>query len=155
MAELCAILEGLGAKHPQSYIQSGNVVVTGALSAPDIANAVATAKGFKPQVLIFSAENFAQIARDMPFTEPNGKLAHIWFATTPFTFDQATADTLRTNTERLHITRKAIYLHAPDGIGRSRLAAKIETLAGVPGTARNMNTVTKLIDLLDAHPRPS
>jgi len=35
-------------------------------------------------------------------------------------------------------------LHAPDGIGRSKLAAGLERLLGVPMTSRNWNTVMKL-----------
>jgi len=45
------------------------------------------------------------------------------------------------------VTDHAIYLHAPDGIGRSKLAAAMEKLAGVSATARNWNTVAKLLDL--------
>jgi uncharacterized protein (DUF1697 family) len=40
-------------------------------------------------------------------------------------------------------------LHAPDGIGRSKLAAKIEKTLGVPTTARNWNSVTKLLRLTE------
>jgi len=39
------------------------------------------------------------------------------------------------------------YLHAPDGIGRSKLAARIERLLGVDATARNWRTVTKVFEM--------
>jgi len=98
---------------------------------------------------VLSQDAFVEIAGVPPFVEPEGKLLHIWFATAPFTFDQEKADNLRANSEALHIGEQAIYLHAPNGIGRSKLAAKIEALAGVPCTARNMNTVRKLLEMLD------
>jgi len=60
------------------------------------------------------------------------------------------ADSLRAESETLTITPTAIFLHAPDGIGRSKLAAKIETVAGAPCAARNMSTVNKLPEVLDA-----
>jgi uncharacterized protein (DUF1697 family) len=40
-------------------------------------------------------------------------------------------------------------LYAPDGIGRSKLAAKIEKALGVPVTARNWNTVGKIIAMVE------
>ena len=149
MKELCALLEGLGAENPRHYIQSGNIVTGGTCEEETIANAIKTAKGFQPSIMIFSAEAFREIAQQVPFDEPVGKLVHIWFAKSRFTFDQAKADTLIDTSESLYITDKAIFLHAPNGIGRSKLAEKIEALANVPCTARNMNTVNKLLDMLD------
>ncbi len=149
MKELCAMLQALGAKNPKTYIQSGNVEIEGALNAIDIEDAIEAAKAFRPRVLVIPAAAFRNIVAQPPFAEPEGKLLHIWFAAAPFTFDQKKADNLRANSEALHIGARAIYLHAPNGIGRSKLAAKIEALAGVPCTARNMNTVRKLLEMLD------
>jgi uncharacterized protein (DUF1697 family) len=42
---------------------------------------------------------------------------------------------------------QVFYLHAPQGIGRSKLAAKVEKILGVPTTARNWNTVSHLLTL--------
>jgi uncharacterized protein (DUF1697 family) len=39
------------------------------------------------------------------------------------------------------------YLHAPDGIGRSKLAGQVENALGVAVTARNWRTVEKLMSL--------
>jgi len=150
MKELCAILEDLGAQHPKHYIQSGNIVVDGPCDAVLVADAIEAARGFRPRIMILPADEFKAVANQMPFDEPIGKLAHIWFIGSPFTFDQAKADTLMAASESLHVTDKAIYLHAPNGIGRSKLAGRIEALAGVPCTARNMNTVNRLVEMLDA-----
>ncbi len=147
MKELCGMLEGLGAV---SYIQSGNVVIDGNVEPEKLAAVIEAEKGFRPSVMVFSQAAFLEIAGAPPFAEPEGKFLHIWFAANPFTFDQEKADSLRADTERLHISARAIWLHAPNGIGRSKLAAKIEALAGVPCTARNTNTVAKLLEMLDA-----
>ena len=149
MKELCAILEALGADNPQSYIQSGNVVIDGALSADAIGAAIEAAKGFRPYVLVLSGNTFLDIVAQNPFEAFDGKLVHIWFTAGAFTFDQENADRLRADSEALHVGARAVYLHAPEGIGRSKLATKIEKLAGVPCTARNMNTVFKLLEMLD------
>ena len=39
------------------------------------------------------------------------------------------------------------YLHAPAGIGQSKLAQRYEKLLGVAATARNWNTVLKVIEM--------
>ena len=41
-----------------------------------------------------------------------------------------------------------LYLYAPDGIGRSKLAEKIgKALPGTDLTARNLNTINKLLEM--------
>ena len=50
---------------------------------------------------------------------------------------------------------RAIYLHTPDGFGRSELAAQIAggsrgKAGDLIGTARNWATVTKLLTMCDA-----
>jgi len=40
-----------------------------------------------------------------------------------------------------------LYLYAPDGIGRSKLAAKIDRHLGIATTARNWRTITKLLEI--------
>lgn len=74
-------------------------------------------------------------------------MLHIWFLSSAPKFDTARADALAIASESYHVTDQAIYLHAPDGIGRSKLAAAMEKIAGVPATARNWNTVAKLLAL--------
>ncbi len=149
MKELCAILESLGAQNPQTYIQSGNAVVEGGIEAEKLSDAIENFKGFRPSVLVFPVDEFTRIVAQPPLDEPVGKLVHIWFPATAFTFDQEKADSLIVKTESLHIAERAIWLHAPNGVGRSKLAANIEALAGAPCTARNMNTVRKLREMLD------
>ena len=43
-----------------------------------------------------------------------------------------------------------MYFHAPDGMGRSKFGARAESHLGVSATARNLNTVAKLREMLDA-----
>ena len=149
MKELCEILNQLGAKNPRHYIQSGNIVIDGTVDNETLSQAIEAAKGFKPHVLVLSQEMFMEITARPPVSEPDGKLLHIWFTTAPFTFNHAKAETLRAKTETIFLLENAIYLHAPEGIGRSKLASKMEALAGVSCTARNMNTVRKLLLMLE------
>jgi uncharacterized protein (DUF1697 family) len=42
---------------------------------------------------------------------------------------------------------RRLYLHAPDGVGRSKFAAGAERALGVSMTGRNWRTITKLAEL--------
>jgi len=56
-------------------------------------------------------------------------------------------ESLRGERERFQLIDRVFYLHAPDGIGRSKLAANAERLLGVPMTDRNWRTVRALWDM--------
>ena len=51
--------------------------------------------------------------------------------------DEGRLEALQNETERYALLEDVFYLHAPDGIGRSKLAASVERCLGVPVTARN------------------
>ncbi|MEX0970413.1 MAG: hypothetical protein WD046_08235, partial [Paracoccaceae bacterium] len=55
---------------------------------------------------------------------------------------------LAADDEQLFAGRDAVYLHAPGGIGRSKLAEKLPKYLPPATTARNWNTVLKLADML-------
>ena len=54
---------------------------------------------------------------------------------------------VKSNAEEFKLINNIFYLYAPDGIGRSKLAALIEQNMGVPVTARNWNTISRLISM--------
>jgi uncharacterized protein (DUF1697 family) len=155
MADLRRLLTRLGLRNVTPYIQSGNVVFTGVIDARHFGEIVETEieaeHGFRPRALVLSAETFAAILRACPWPQAlnDPTSAHIWFLaerpTAPALKEMAA---LAAPSERFHLDDWAFYLHAPDGIGRSKLATKAEQLLGVPATARNLNTVTKLAELL-------
>ena len=51
--------------------------------------------------------------------------------------DEGRLEALQNETERYALLEDVFYLHAPNGIGRSKLAASVERCLGVPVTARN------------------
>jgi len=53
-------------------------------------------------------------------------------------------ESLKSDSERFRLIGRVFYLHAPDGVGRSKLAAKAEKMLGVPMTDRNWRTVTTI-----------
>ena len=54
---------------------------------------------------------------------------------------------LRAGREIFAIKGKVFYLHAPDGIGNSKLAAAAERHLRVDATARNWRTVLALLEM--------
>ena len=52
--------------------------------------------------------------------------------------------------ERIEVVGRVAYLHTPNGFGRSKLAEKFDKGIGVANTARNWNTVMKLLEMADA-----
>ena len=54
---------------------------------------------------------------------------------------------IKSERERFFLGDGVFYLHAPDGIGRSKLAANVERLLGVRATARNWRTVGKVMEM--------
>jgi len=156
MKELVCVLEALGMQNVETYIQSGNVifrskVVDTALLARKIGAAIKKSHGFEPQVLLLdsTALNKAIEANPYPDAEATPSTLHVNFlAAIPHEPDLEALERIRAKSERFHLAGDVLYLHAPDGIGRSKLAASMERLLGVPLTSRNWNTVRKLQKML-------
>lgn len=154
MAELRTFLSAAGFTDVQTYIQSGNVVFS-AEQMPDelaelIAGEIERAFGFRPQVMVLTAEALqaALAANPYPQAADDPKTLHLYFLKQPATEADVTGmEALKADSEAFTLTDQALYLYAPYGIGRSKLAEKAERLLGVPATARNLRTVMKLAEM--------
>jgi uncharacterized protein (DUF1697 family) len=155
MRELKEVLAGLGLQDVATYIQSGNVVFASdetdkAALSGQIGEAVHQSHGFAPQVLLLTAEEFAQAAEANPYpeAEEEPKTLHLYFlAEEPPEPDMEKLEAIKRENERFVLTDKVFYLHAPDGIGRSKLAAGVEKALGVAVTARNWRSVIKIMEM--------
>ena len=155
MRELVAVLEDLGARNVKTYIQSGNAVfVSLGKEASQLSNAISREikkrRGFEPNVLLLELEDIERAIRKNPFPEAatDSKALHAGFlASTPEKPDLGTLESLKSDSERFHLIDRVFYLHAPEGIGRSKLAANAEKLLGVPMTDRNWRTVCKIREM--------
>lgn len=157
MAELRSDLEALGFEHVRTYIQSGNVVFRSdgdncAALADTIAENIEGRHGFQPTVIVLPAQRLRQAMAANPFpgAEAEPRTLHLYFlAGQPADRDLSALQKAATATERFHLGDQVLYLHTPDGYGRSKLASRIEAALGVPATARNWRTVTRLRAILD------
>jgi len=155
MKDLTMMLENMGCTGVKTYIQSGNVVFSKAgAKAPQLAVAIGqsvlSSHGFEPKVQVLMAEELENAAKSNPFpqAEADPKALHVSFLNAvPTAPDEDTLREIKSETESYVLKGKLFYLYAPDGIGRSKLAARAEKLLGVEATGRNWRTVSKLIEL--------
>ena len=155
MKELVAILGDLGARKVKTYIQSGNVVFlwkdknTSQL-ASQIRAEIKRRRGFDAHVLLLELKDIETVIQQNPFpeAETDPRALHAGFlAAAPKRPDLKTLESLKSDSERFRLIGSVFYLHAPDGVGRSKLAAKAERLLGVPMTDRNWRTVRTLWEM--------
>jgi uncharacterized protein (DUF1697 family) len=155
MADLKTHLAAAGLEQVATYIQSGNLVFKSEKSAEQVSQLVHdTIENqwlLDIDCLVFSADQWQNFLRDCPFPQDDGKTLHFYL------LSEASVDPNREKLERLkketesyQLGAEVFYLYAPEGIGRSKLAAEVEKSLGVKTTARNLNTVNKLSSLLQS-----
>ena len=156
MRELVSLLENIGLRNVETYIQSGNAIFEseeeedGSLLSSRITAAIKESHGFEPYVLLLRPEELENVVESNPFpeAEPEPKTLHVYFlASSPERPDLDALEGIKGDRERFVLKDGVFYLHAPDGLGRSKLAAKAEKLLGVPATARNWRTVRKVMKM--------
>jgi len=155
MKDLKAMLAEMGCERVSTYIQSGNVVFShkeagATVLERKLSGAVKAKFGFEPRVLLLSIDQLKVAVEQNPF--PNAtlepKTLHLYFLTDDAVkVNWPAMDSVKSGTEEFRLIGRVFYLYAPDGIGRSRLAAKVEKCLGVPATARNWATVEKVLHL--------
>ena len=157
MKKLLEVLHNIGCQQVKTYIQSGNVLLKHAMSDKEafravICEQVTEAFGFKVNIMLLDFAAFRRAVSQNPFSvnDSEGKTLHLYFLNAQAVkADLAGLAASKKDSESYRIIEQVFYLHAPDGIGRSKLALKAEKLLGVSATARNWNTVKKLLVLSD------
>lgn len=147
-------LSELGLKNVRTYIQSGNCVFEGGGSASsleaDISGRVERRFGFRPTVIVIAREDLEAALAANPFPEAaeEPKSLHLHFLERePEAPDLDALEALRAPGERFALLARVFYLHAPDGVARSGLAAQAEARLGVSATARNLRSAIKIAAL--------
>lgn len=149
MRELKPLLVKAGYRDVSTYIQSGNILLLADTDpAEDIAYLIQEHFGFRPAALSLTKEAFVETSANNPYVGADGKTVHFYFCDDAPKPNMDRTTSLKAETEDLKIIAKVAFLRAPNGIGRSKLAANLERCLEVPVTARNLNTVNKLLGLL-------
>lgn len=152
MAELRAAMERAGFGDVTTYIQSGNVI----FSAPsmvadaDVEQVITSTFGLKVAVVLRTQREFERALTNNPFASTDPKHQHIGFAAKPFP-PAATelVDAQAFAPDRFAVHGREVYFDITHGMGTSKLVPAVQRKLKVPMTIRNLNTVNKLLSLMD------
>ncbi|MFT3901009.1 MAG: DUF1697 domain-containing protein [Gordonia sp. (in: high G+C Gram-positive bacteria)] len=153
MAELREIAADLGATDIATYIASGNLITTPPGDPDDFDRALEKAVeerfGYFREVISRSHDDLVAARAAHPFEVIAPKYSYVTFlAAEPSPENVAKARGYETGDDRWEIIGKDMHIRYADGAGRPQMKdASIGRALGVPGTARNLNTVDKLIEL--------
>ena len=155
MADLRREIEALGLTGVRTYIQSGNVVfqapaIDRATLAERVGDSVETHHGFRPRIILLASDELQRAIEANPFPEAieEPKTLHLAFlAESAKAIDLGALANAKAPSERYALHERVFYLHAPDGIARSKLAGTVDKLLGVATTSRNYRTVAKLAEM--------
>ncbi|ARC56516.1 hypothetical protein AS850_05440 [Frondihabitans sp. 762G35] len=157
MADLRAVVEGLGFHDVTTVLASGNVVFAGR-AVPDPATlreAVRDGTGVDAPLVIVAGERFREIAAANPLRRDDRDATRLLvsFPAAPLDVDAlllAAPTTRDLVPEEFVATPGAIYQWLPDGVLASRVPAAFWRSVGVTVTARNDATVRRVVAVLDA-----
>ncbi len=154
MARLREIAADVGFVDVRTYIQSGNLVASTDLDAEVAGDVLAVAirevTGLAVPIIVRTAQQWADVIAANPFADaPDpGTKVHVIFLPASASAAIEAFDVSGFAPESLAVVGSEIYLHLPDGMGRSKLAVVVNRLPdAAAGTARNWNTVLRIAAL--------
>ncbi|MCH8929566.1 MAG: DUF1697 domain-containing protein, partial [Proteobacteria bacterium] len=135
MKELVVLLNEACCSEVKTYLQSGNAVFKSAESSARametrIEKALKEGPGIDARVLVLGREELGRAIASNPFPQAQSdpKTLHLFFLSEPpHSPDSKSLNTYKADSESFVLAGRVFYLHAPEGIGRSRLAARVET----------------------------
>ena len=151
MKELAALFEEAGCREIETYIQSGNVVFRPARGdlkklGVKLETTIEARFGFPAPIALFSGEEIASLEEANPFLAEGcaEDSLHVGFLRDAPKVGAA-LDMSRLDDERAALVGRALFLHLPKGVGRSKLtSALLDKGMGTIVTLRNLRTVREL-----------
>jgi uncharacterized protein (DUF1697 family) len=104
--------------------------------------------GFSPKAFILDESAFSISALNNPYKEFEGKFVHFYFCKNDIDLVHDKLNKYLADSEEFTVKGTVFYLHAPEGIGRSKLIANIDSCLGQSATGRNLNTINKISSML-------
>jgi uncharacterized protein (DUF1697 family) len=160
METLRALHERCGCRDVRTHINSGNVVFRTAqrnFKPKLIEDAVEAAVGFRPAVLLRTPAELRDTVRRNPFARRNdihpSKLLVCFLAETPGKQGLAELAKLKSKDypEEAHLVGRELFVYFPNGAGKSKFPwASLDRVFKTASTARNWNTVLKLLEIAEA-----
>jgi uncharacterized protein (DUF1697 family) len=160
MDQLRAVYGSLGFRDAQSYIQSGNVVCrSDGKDLPSVCKriekGIERSFGFRPSVIVRTASELREVIVRNPFAKRSGidaaKLHVAFLASSPAADALDNVLKIKTDPEELRVSGRELFIYFPNGMGRSKLSMpSVERTLKISWTARNWNTVKKLLEMAEA-----
>ena len=146
MADLKDLCVELGFVRIETYIASGNVVFDCDLP-PQVVQAKLEKRlhayaGRAIAAFVRTAAQIRTILKENPFPDKEPKLTYSFFLNEK-PHSSALDHVRGRDGEEMRLGQREIYVHYPKGMGQSKLRIPTATL----GTARNLNTVAKLVEI--------
>lgn len=159
MEELRALYVSLKLREPQTYVQSGNVIFKTdeqdlSKLTKRIESAIEKKFGFQSDVVLRSAAELREVVARNPFAkrrriEPS-KLLVTFLAGDPGEEARVAVRAIQCAPDELWIDGREAYIYFPNGVGRPNLSwHTIPKILKVPGTGRNWNSVTKMLEMAE------
>jgi len=158
MNALRALYGSLKLRNAQTYVQSGNVVFASnerKLSAlcKRIDDAFEKTFGFRTAVILRTAAEMREVIAKNPFAErkdiqPN-KLLVTFLAEEISPEAQNQLEAIKVGPEEIKAYSRELYVYYPNGVGRSKLPAVMDRAMKKAGTARNWNSVTRMLEMAE------
>ena len=161
MANLRALCLRLGWQRPETYIQSGNLIVGAQGDAQRVRRvlepALAASFGFAIDVIVRTGAEWECYVAANPFADDAaalGKMVHLYLSRDRLAARAADLLKERAQTgERVCVAGAALWIdYGASGVAGSKLTPSlIDKACGSPTTGRNWNSVLKLRDMLVTH----
>jgi uncharacterized protein (DUF1697 family) len=146
MADLKALCAQLGFAGIETYIASGNVVFDAELAAGKaralLEKGLLALTGKGIDTFVRTAAEMRGVLTSNPFKDKDPRLTYAFFLQDKPRSD-ALSDARGRVGEEIHLGSREIYVYYPAGMGQSKLRIP----AASAGTARNMKTVEKLVEM--------
>ncbi|MFM2073654.1 MAG: hypothetical protein RLZZ623_3918 [Actinomycetota bacterium] len=156
MAVLRTVVESVGHCDVETYIQSGNVVFTAndagasrAHMAGELHEAISAAAGLDIVVIVRSAAEMAAAVERIPFDMSDPAKLYVFFlGGAPSAEAISKLEPERFAPDHFQVVGDHLYAFFPEGLGRSKFTNDyIERRLAVPATARNLNTVRRVLQM--------
>jgi uncharacterized protein (DUF1697 family) len=157
MADLRALLSGLGLTDVRTLLMSGNAVFTGPESdegelATRIENELRAVLGLDVRCVVRGAAGIRAVMAENPLREltaDGSRFLVLFLSDAPPADLLATHDPTELAPEQIRIGDRVIYQFCPDGVlAAPPVGTFVEKHWGVGATARNWNTLVKLAAIL-------
>jgi uncharacterized protein (DUF1697 family) len=159
MDDLKKLCTSLKLRDPQTYVQSGNIVFTTDERDLDklrknLESAIHQKFGFQSDAILRTTKDLREVISSNPFAKRKdihpGKLLVTFFSADPGEAARKQARAIKCDPEELFIEGREAYIYFPNGAGRSKLNwSLIPKALKVQGTARNWNSVTKMLEIAE------